>query len=57
MALISDSSNNSFDSHLSWHTFNNPSHMILFEISSLIINDLGIKQVVWESIEISLKNK
>ena len=29
--------------------------MILFENSSLIINDLGIKQVVRESIEINLK--
>ncbi|XP_065583868.1 uncharacterized protein LOC136042864 [Artemia franciscana] len=54
-ALISNCSNNSFDSALGWHIFNNPSHMILFENSSLISNDLGIKQVVRESIEINLK--
>ena len=53
--LISNSSNNSFDSALGWHIFNNPSHTILFEKSSLISNDLGIKQVVQESIEINLK--
>ena len=54
-ALISNSSNNSFDSALGWHIFNNSSHTVLFEKSSLISNVLGIKQVVRESIEISLK--
>ena len=54
-ALISNTSNNSFDSALGWHIFNNPSHTILFEKSLLISNDLGIKQVDRESIEISLK--
>ena len=29
-ALISNSFNNSFDSALGWHTFNNPSHTIPF---------------------------
>ena len=42
-ALISNSSNNSFDSALGWYIFNNPSHTILFEKSSLITNDLGDK--------------
>ena len=54
-ALISYSSNNSFDSAFACHIFNNPSHTILFENSSLISNDFGVKQVVRESIEISLK--
>ena len=35
--------------------FENPSHKILFEESALISNDLGIKQVVREAIEIRLK--
>ena len=45
----------SFDSALSSHVFENPSHKILFEESTLISNDLGIKQVVWEAIEVRLK--
>jgi len=32
------------------------SREILFEESALISNDLGIKQVVWEAIEIRLNN-
>ena len=35
--------------------FENPSHKILFEESSIISHDLGIKQVVREAIEIRLK--
>ena len=35
--------------------FNNSSHTILFKKSSLISNDLGVKQAVRESIEINLK--
>ena len=54
-ALIANNSNNSFDSALASHIFDNPSHTILFEKSSLISSDLGIKQVVRESIEIRLK--
>ena len=46
----------SFDSALSSHVFRNPSHKILFEESAIISNDLGIKQVVQEAIEIRLKN-
>ena len=45
----------SFDSALSSHVFKNPSHRILFEESVISSNDLGIKQVVREAIEIRLK--
>ena len=45
----------SFDSALTSHAFENPNHKILFEESALICNDLGIKQVVREAIEIRLK--
>ena len=45
----------SFDSALSSHVFENPSHKILFEESAIISNDLGIKQVVREAIEIRLE--
>ena len=45
----------SFDSDLSSHVFENPSHKVLFEESAIISNDLGIKQVVREAIEIRLK--
>ena len=45
----------SFNSTLSSHVFENPSHKILFEESAIISNDLSIKQVVREAIEIRLK--
>ena len=45
----------SLDSALSSHVFENPSHKLLFEESAIISNDLGIKQVVREAIEIRLK--
>ena len=45
----------SFGSALSSHVFENPSHKILFEESAIISNDLDIKQVVREAIEIRLK--
>ena len=44
-----------FYSALSNHVFENPSHKILFEESAMISNDLGIKQVDREAIEIRLK--
>ena len=43
-ALISSSLNNSFDSALACHVFNNPNHTVIFETSSLISNNLGIKR-------------
>ena len=42
----------SFDFALSSHVFENPSHKILFHF----FNDICIKQVVREAIEIRLKN-
>ena len=45
----------SFDSTLSSHFFENPSHKILFEESVIINNDQGIKQVVQEAIKSRLK--
>ena len=54
-ALNSNITSVSFDSALSSHIFENPSHKILFEESAIISNDPGIKQVVWEAIEIRLK--
>ena len=54
-ALNSNITYVSFDSALSSYVFENPSHKILFEESSLVSNDLGIKQVVRETIEIKLK--
>jgi len=47
--------NVSFDSSLSCHDFENSRHKTLFKESALISNDLGIKQVVREAIEIRLK--
>ena len=43
-----------FDSALSSHVFENRSHKILFEESALISNDLGIKHVIREAVEIIL---
>ena len=54
-ALYSNIASVSFDSALSSHVFENPSHKILFVESALISNDLGIRQVVRETIEIRLK--
>jgi len=54
-ALNSNIASVSFHSALSSHVFENPSHKILFEEFSLNSNDLGIKQVVREAIEIRLK--
>ena len=54
-ALNSNISTVSSDSALGSHIFENPNHNILFDESALISNDLGIKQVVRESIEIRLK--
>ena len=54
-ALNSNSTNISFDSALSSHIYDNPSHKMLFEETCLISNDLGIKQVVREAIEIKIK--
>ena len=54
-ALNSNISAVSSDSALGSHIFENPSHNILFDESALISNDLGIKQIVRESIEIRLK--
>ena len=45
-ALKSNVTSVSFDSALSSHVFENPGHIILFEESAIISNDLGIKQVV-----------
>ena len=53
-ALNSNIANVSFYSALSSHVFENPSHKILFEEFALISNDLDIKQVVREAIEIRL---
>ena len=54
-ALNSNITSVSFDSALSSHVFENPSHKILFEESPIISNDLGIRQVVREAIEIRLR--
>ena len=54
-AVNSDTTSVSFDSALSSHVFESPSHKILFEEFAIISNDLGIKQVVREAIEIRLK--
>ena len=54
-ALNSNIANVSFDSALTRHVFENSSHKILFEESAIISNDLGIKQVAREAIEIRLK--
>ena len=54
-ALNSNSTNISFDSALSSHIYDNPSHKMLFEETCLISNDLGIKQVVREAIKIKIK--
>ena len=51
-ALNSNIASISFDSALSSHVFENPSHKILLKESTLFSNDLGIKQVVREAIEI-----
>jgi hypothetical protein len=45
----------SFDFALGSHAFENPSHKIIFDEYALISNDLGLKQVVREAIEIRLK--
>ena len=54
-ALNSNITSVSFDSALSSYVLKNPSHKILFVESAIISNDLGIKQVVREAIEIRLK--
>ena len=54
-AINSNIANVSFDSALTRHVFENSSHKILFEESAIISNDLGIKQVAREAIEIRLK--
>jgi len=54
-ALNSNTTNISFDSPLSSHIFDNPSHKMLFAETSLASNDLGIKQVVQEAIEIKIR--
>jgi hypothetical protein len=46
---------NCFDSALSSHIFENSSHTIVFENTSLIRIDLDIKQIFQEAIEIKLK--
>ena len=48
-------SNITYVSALRSHVFKNPSHKILFEEFAIISNDLGIKQVVREAIEIRHK--
>ena len=52
--LISNSVPISFDSAVSSDIFENPSRLILFEITLLISNDFGMKQVFQEAIEIKL---
>ena len=54
-ALNSNITSVFFYSALSSRVFENPSHKIHFEESAIISNDLGIKQVVREAIEIRLK--
>ena len=54
-ALNYTSANISLQYALSSQVFDNPNHKILFEYTSLINNDKGIKQVVREAIEIKLK--
>ena len=52
--LNSNIANVSFDSALSSHVFENPNHKILLGESALTSNDLGVKQVFQEAIEIRI---
>jgi hypothetical protein len=54
-ALNSNISAVSFDSALGSEAFENPSHNIFFDKCALISNDLGIKQVAREAIEVRIK--